>query len=82
MVAANLTGSGEFHNFPPSNVVPEPFSIAGLGPTMTAAALEQNIHSHVTLSVDGEKLAEAHSTAKRSSALRSFREAPVSDGGY
>lgn len=42
----------------------------------------QDVHSHVTLMLDGEKLAEAHATSKRSAAARSYREVPATAGGY
>lgn len=50
---------------------------AGEGP-----AAEQHVHSHVTLNVDGEKLAEAHANAKRSAHARSFHAVPVEGGSY
>jgi hypothetical protein len=51
-------------------------------PSSSPAEVDQHIHSHVTLQVDGEKLAEAHSTAKRSAAARGYRDVPATAGSY
>ncbi len=43
---------------------------------------DQHIHSHVTLHVDGEKLAEAHANAKRSAGARGFQHVPAESGSF
>lgn len=42
----------------------------------------EHVHSHVTLNLDGEKIAEAHSSAKRSAGARSFHSVPAESGGF
>lgn len=50
--------------------------------SMSQAAGDQHITMHVPLIVDGDKLAEAHATAKRSAAARGYRDVPATAGGY
>jgi len=54
----------------------EKFMAQSFGGAAPAADVEQHIHSHVTVQMDGEKVAEAHARAKRSAAARSFMGVP------
>jgi hypothetical protein len=58
------------------------FASAWGAPKSDTAFLEKEIHVHSTIKVDGEKLAEAHSLAKRSRDSRSFHSVPSAEGSF
>lgn len=47
-----------------------------------AGRAEETHHTHVSLHVDGEKLAHAHAKAKRSAGARSFTSVPAEEGSF
>lgn len=52
------------------------------GAPAAAEGGEATVHHHVSLHVDGEKLAEVHAQSKRAAGARSFHEVPAEAGGY
>jgi len=49
---------------------------------MMSEAPAPDVHSHVTLVVDGEKLADVTARARRSSSARSFQSVPATEGSF
>ncbi len=57
-------------------------AMAAAMPVGAGEAGEAHVHVHVPLHLDGEKVAEAHASARRSAGARSFQAVPAESGSY